>query len=84
MLADLTKTDSRAAQHRSSAAWSYLQAWPEVARVSNFISFEPDQIDVFLDDRKLALEPGQAVKEHGIDRALDPDEILKRGAAALG
>src|SRR5262245_56413276 len=68
------------------AAWSYLRAWPEVARVSNLVSFEPDLIDVFLDDRKLALELGQAVKEHGIDRTLDPDEMLKRGngPATLG
>ena len=63
------------------AAWSYLRAWPEVARVSNLISFEPDEIEVFLDDRRLALEPGQGVKEHGIDRSLDPEEILKRGIA---
>ena len=55
-----------------------MRAWPEVARVSNLVSFEPDKIEVFLDDRKLALEPGQAVKEHGIDRTLDLDEILKQ------
>ena len=60
------------------AAWSYLQAWPEVARVSNLVSFEPDKIEVFLDNKKRALEPGQSVMEHGIDRGLDPDEILKR------
>ncbi|TMH49949.1 MAG: DUF427 domain-containing protein, partial [Betaproteobacteria bacterium] len=66
------------------AAWSYLQAWPEVERVSNFVSFEPDKIDVFLDDRKLALEAGQSVKEHGIDRGLDPGEILKRGNGPAG
>ena len=35
----------------------------EVARVSNFVSFEPDQIEVFLDDTRLALEPGQAVSK---------------------
>jgi len=67
---------------RKRAAWSYLQAWPEVARISNLVSFEPDEIDVFLDDRKLALAPGQTVKEHGIDRSLDPDEMLKQGNAA--
>jgi uncharacterized protein (DUF427 family) len=66
---------------RKRAAWSYLQAWPEVARVSNFVSFEPDVIDVFLDDEKLSLEAGQGVKEHGIDRSLDPEEMLKRGNA---
>jgi len=66
---------------RKRAAWSYERAWPEVARVSNFVSFEPDKIDVFLDDRKLSLAPGQNVKEHGIDRNLDPDEMLKRSNA---
>ena len=60
-----------------------MQAWPEVAHVSNFVSFEPDKIDVFLDDRKLALETGQSVKEHGIDRGLDPDEMLRRGPVTL-
>lgn len=60
------------------AAWSYTRAWPEVARVSNFVSFEPDDIEVFLDNKKLALEPGQTVMEHGIDRGLDPEEILER------
>src|SRR5437879_2870366 len=39
---------------RKRAAWSYLRAWPEVARVSNLVSFEPDVIDVFLDDKKLS------------------------------
>jgi len=68
---------------RKRAAWSYLQAWPEVARVSNFVSFEPDVIDVFLDDEKLSLEAGQGVKEHGIDRSLDPEEMLKRGNALV-
>jgi uncharacterized protein (DUF427 family) len=43
-------------------------------------SFEPDQVDVFLDNNKLALEPGQNVVPHGMDRGLDPDEILKRDA----
>ena len=61
------------------AAWSYVRAWPEVARVSNLVSFEPNEIEVFLDNKKLALEPGQSVMPHGIDRGLDPDEILERG-----
>ena len=43
------------------AAWSYAEAWPEVARVSGFASFQPDIVDVYLDGRKLTLEPGQAV-----------------------
>jgi len=60
------------------AAWSYPEAWPEVERVSGFVSFEPDVVDVSLDGRKLALEPGQTVTPHGIDRGLDPDELLTR------
>jgi len=63
------------------AAWSYTRAWPEVARVSNLVSFEPDKIEVYLDNKKLALEPGQSVMPHGIDRGLDPDEILERDRA---
>ncbi|HVX45465.1 MAG TPA: DUF427 domain-containing protein [Mycobacteriales bacterium] len=60
---------------RKGAAWSYPQAWPEVARIANHVSFEPDRIDVFLDGTQLALEPGQSVIAHGIDRGLDLDEI---------
>ena len=54
-------------------------AWLELARVSNLVSFEPDEIMVFLDGRQLAPEPGQSVTPHGIDRALDPDDVLERG-----
>lgn len=60
--------------HRG-AAWSYPDAWQEVDRVADLVSFEPDKIDVYLDDRKLALEPGQTVVPHGIDRGLDPSEV---------
>jgi uncharacterized protein (DUF427 family) len=67
---------------RRKAAWSYPQAWIEVARVSNLVSFEPDKIDVFLDGKQLALEPGQSVTPHGVDRGLDPGEILERGLKA--
>jgi len=59
------------------AAWYYPQR-PEVARISNLVSFEPDEVEVYLDGKKLALEPGQRVMPHGIDRGLDPDEILNR------
>jgi len=64
-------------EHRR-AAWSYPQAWPEVAAISGWVSFEPDLIEVYLDERELALEAGQAVVPHGIDRALDPDELHRR------
>jgi hypothetical protein len=38
---------------------------------------EPDKIDVYLDGQQLHLEPGQTVVSHGVDRGLDPDEILQ-------
>ncbi|WP_394616415.1 DUF427 domain-containing protein [Lentzea sp. JNUCC 0626] len=60
---------------RKRAAWSYPDAWAEVAPISNWVSFEPDVVDVWLDDRKLTLEPGQTVVPHGIDRGLTPEEI---------
>ncbi|AQT79661.1 hypothetical protein B1R94_10830 [Mycolicibacterium litorale] len=60
---------------RARAAWSYLDAWPEVAAVANLVSFEPDKIDVDLDGQRLHLEPGQTVLPHGVDRGLDPDEL---------
>jgi uncharacterized protein (DUF427 family) len=61
---------------RQRAAWSYINAWPEVGRVTNLVSFEPDKIDVYLDGKQLQLEPGQTVIPHGVDRALDTDEVL--------
>lgn len=65
---------------RKRAAWCYVNAWPEVAAVRNLVSFEPDKIDVYLDDTQLHLEPGQTVVSHGIDRGLDPDEILQQSS----
>lgn len=59
------------------SAWSYVDAWAEVARISNFVSFEADQLDISLDGNKMTLPPGQNVVPHGIDRGLDPDEISK-------
>src|SRR5207245_2725186 len=32
---------------KKRAAWSYVEAWPEVAHVSGFVSFEPDIVDVY-------------------------------------
>ena len=48
--------------------------------MSNLVSFEPDKIEVWLDDRRLHLEPGQTVVAHGIDRGLDPAELLQNTA----
>jgi uncharacterized protein (DUF427 family) len=68
---------------RKRAAWSYPDAWPEVARVSNLLSFEPDKIDVYLDGRQLHLEPGQTVVPHGVDRGLETDEIPQKTSALV-
>ncbi|WP_245787058.1 DUF427 domain-containing protein [Amycolatopsis saalfeldensis] len=61
---------------RARAAWSYLEAWAEVARVSGLVSFEPDKVEVFLDGERLVLEPGQTVVAHGVDRGLTAGEVL--------
>jgi uncharacterized protein (DUF427 family) len=56
------------------AAWSYEDAFTEVGRVSGLVSFEPDKIEVYLDGRRLGLEPGQSVVPHGVDRDLTTGE----------
>jgi uncharacterized protein (DUF427 family) len=61
------------------AAWSYLDAWPEVRAVAGFVSFEPDLVEVSLDGRRLRQEPGQSVIPHGIDRDLSLDEAPPGG-----
>jgi uncharacterized protein (DUF427 family) len=61
------------------AAWSYLDAWPDVRRISGMISFEPEMIDVHVDGTQLRLEPGQGVIPHGIDRNLTLDEAARDG-----
>jgi uncharacterized protein (DUF427 family) len=60
------------------AAWYYPQAWEEVKRITNMISFEPDKVRVELDGVKLGLEPGQTVISHGEDRNLTPEEVTSR------
>ena len=61
------------------AAWSYRDAWPEADGVSDLVSFEADKVEVYLDGRRVHLEPGQGVVPHSVERGLDPDEILTRG-----
>ena len=61
------------------AAWSYLNAWPEVGRVAGFISFEADKVEVSLDGKRLQPEPGQSVISHGVDRDLSLDEAPPGG-----
>ena len=60
------------------AAWSYPDAYPEVGRISNLVSFEPDIVSVQLDGIQLRLEPGQTVIPHGPDRDLDVAEAVGR------
>jgi uncharacterized protein (DUF427 family) len=58
------------------AAWSYRDAYPQVGRISDLVSFEPDIVSVDLDGTQLRLEPGQTVIPHGPDRDLDVAEAL--------
>ena len=58
------------------AVWSYPKAYPEVGRISNFFSFEPDIVSVQVDGKQLRLEPGQTVILHGPDRELTVAEVL--------
>jgi uncharacterized protein (DUF427 family) len=60
------------------AAWSYREAYPEVGRISDFVSFEPDIVSVHLDGTQLHLEPGQTVIPHGPDRDLTVAEAAPR------
>jgi uncharacterized protein (DUF427 family) len=60
------------------AAWSYRQAYAEVGRISDFVSFEPDIVSVQIDGTRLHLEPGQSVLPHGPDRDLTVPEALSR------
>ena len=62
----------------SLAAWSYREAYAEVGRISNLVSFEPDIVSVQIDGRQLRLEPGQTVVPHGPDRELTVAEAHAR------
>jgi uncharacterized protein (DUF427 family) len=64
------------------AAWSYRNAYTEVGRVLDLISFEPDKVTVELDGQQLHLEPGQTVIPHGVDRDLTVEELSPAGVAA--
>jgi uncharacterized protein (DUF427 family) len=60
------------------AAWSYRQAYAEVGRISEMVSFEPDLVSVRIDDVQIHLEPGQTVIPHGPDRDLTVAEARPR------
>ena len=61
------------------AVWSYRDAYTEVRRISDFVSFEPDIVSVQLDGKQLRLAPGQTVIPHGPDRELTVAEASPRG-----
>ena len=52
------------------AAWSNREAYTEVGRISDFVSFEPDVVSVQIDGARIHLAPGQSVIAHGPDRDL--------------
>ncbi len=60
------------------AVWSYPQAYSEVGRISNFLSFEPDIVSVQLEGKRLRLAAGQTVIPHGPDRELTVREVSPR------
>jgi uncharacterized protein (DUF427 family) len=60
------------------AVWSYPDAYPEVRRISNCFSFEPEIVLVHIDGQQLRLEPGQTVTPHGPDRELTVAEMQPR------
>ena len=60
------------------AVWSYREAYPEVSRISDLVSFGPDMVSVQLDGTQLRLEPGQTVIPHGPDRDLTVAEAYSR------
>jgi len=63
------------------AAWSYRDAYSEVSRISDLVSFEPEIVSVQHDGIQLRLDPGQTVIPHGPDRDLDVRETLRAANA---
>lgn len=56
------------------AAWSYRAPFDDMAAISDLISFEPDRVEVTLDEERLEAAPGQNVVSHGVDRDLSVGE----------
>jgi uncharacterized protein (DUF427 family) len=69
----------------ANAAWSYRAPFDDMAAIGDYVSFEPDRVDVTLDGERLEPEPGQTVVPHGIDRDLTIGEAgaLRTVAAAV-
>ena len=59
------------------AAWSYREAYAEVGRVNDLVSFEPDIVTVHLDGVQLHLAAGQTVIPHGPDRNFDVPVLIE-------
>lgn len=59
------------------AAWSYREAYAEVGRVNDLVSFEPDIVTVHLDGVQLHLAAGQTVIPHGPDRNFDIPVLME-------
>ena len=58
------------------AAWPYREAYAEVGRINDLVSFEPDIVSVYLDGVQLHLAAGQTVIPHGPDRDLDVPTVI--------
>jgi uncharacterized protein (DUF427 family) len=56
------------------AAWSYRAPLDDMAAIGDLVSFEPDRVEITLDDQRLQLVPGQNVVAHGVDRNLSIGE----------
>jgi len=61
-------------------AWSYREAYAQVGRINDLVSFEPDIVSVHLDGVQLHLAPGQTVIPHGPDRDLDVPKVIGKQA----
>ena len=57
-------------------AWSYRDAYAQVGRISDLVSFEPDIVSIQVEGARLSLAPGQTVIPHGPDRDLDLPSML--------
>jgi len=66
---------------KKEGAWGYLDPYTEVSRVSGYLSFEPEVVDVYIDDVKQSTPSGQTVTAHGVDRDLDVSEVFGRSLA---
>ncbi len=67
-----------------NAAWSYRAPLSDMAAIGDLISFEADRVEVTLDGRHLAPEPGQTVTPHGVDRNVDIGEAGALAATVEG